>query len=120
MKSSEARQILSPSAETSLATRIKRLLKEYRPNGFLTSHQVAELADVSVRTLQRRLADEEISFSQVVEAARFEVAKDLLEHRKSNMQQIAEEVGYTNVSNFSRAFKRFTGKPPSTYLENEK
>ena len=75
--------------------------------------QVADLAGTSVRTLQRRLAADGLSFSEIADNARAELAAEMLCHTDASLSEIAREVGYSAVSNFSRAFRHWTGKTPA-------
>jgi AraC-like DNA-binding protein len=75
----------------------------------------AELAGLSVRTLSRRLAEEGTSYERLVEQTRFSAAVDLLRNNQLRLIDIAYELGYTDPANFTRAFRRWAGMPPSEY-----
>jgi len=75
----------------------------------------AELAGLSVRTLSRRLAEEGTSYERLVERMRFAAAVDLLRGDQLRLIDIAYELGYTDPANFTRAFRRWAGMPPSEY-----
>ena len=75
----------------------------------------AELAGLSVRTLSRRLAEEGTSYERLVEQTRFSAAVDLLRDGQRRLIDIAYELGYTDPANFTRAFRRWAGMPPSEY-----
>lgn len=68
-----------------------------------------------VRTLQRRLNDAGLTFSQLVDESRFNIARHELKSGKKNIATIARELGFTDASNFSRAFYRWSGITPSKY-----
>jgi AraC-like DNA-binding protein len=74
----------------------------------------AELA-VSVRTLQQRLAEEGTRFSQVLTDARRDLAEEFLRSGEVGNDEIAYLLGYSEVSVFSRSFKKWTGQNPSAY-----
>lgn len=79
---------------------------------------VARLADrlgMSVRTLHRRLADQGVTFKSVVDQTRKELAIGYLSNSKLPIVDIAERVGFTEATNFRKAFRRWTGKVPSDY-----
>jgi AraC-like DNA-binding protein len=63
---------------------------------------------MSTRTLQRQLAQEHLSFSDIIDERRHQVVLRLLRQRR-RFEELADVLGYTDVSNFSRAFKRWTG-----------
>lgn len=87
---------------------IRAMLREGSP----TVEHLAELADMSVRTLQRRLAEEGLSYSGLVEEARRDVALAALCTAGDRIGDIAAQVGYAKHSSFSRAFRRWTGQAP--------
>lgn len=83
--------------------------------GFSSMPEVAEKLHISERSLQRKLTEEGVSFRDLVEDLRFKKALALLKNRSLTLKFIAEHLGYTDVTNFSRAFKRWTGKSPRRY-----
>lgn len=82
-----------------------------------TAERVAEQLHVSVRTLHRRLARNDTSFSDVLNRVRKENAKELLAQTLLPIEDVAEILGYAEAASFSRAFKNWTGMPPSTYRQ---
>jgi AraC-like DNA-binding protein len=76
---------------------------------------VAEIAGLSERTLQRRLAQCGRTFYRIVEEVRFDIASDLLADPSRNIIDIAHAACYGNAPHFSRAFKRLTGMRPRDY-----
>jgi len=111
----KARRLLSSSPDGEFKTALLTVLKGYRSAGWLTIGDVAKLAELSVRTLQRKLAEEGADFSDVVEQVRHELAVDLLENTDVTLTEIAGELGYSTLPNFSRAFKRWTGTSPGEF-----
>jgi AraC-like DNA-binding protein len=78
------------------------------------SEVAAELA-VSERTLRRQLAAAGTSFGALVADVRRQLAVELLIDTNLTVEQIAFELGYAETSSFTRAFTRWTGRPPSRY-----
>ncbi len=76
---------------------------------------VAEIAGVSVRSLQRRLSENGSSYSRVVDQARYQAASRLLRESDTRITDIAIDLGYTDSAHFTRAFKRWAGITPSEY-----
>jgi AraC-like DNA-binding protein len=68
---------------------------------------------MSVRTLQRRLADMGVSYSDLVDEVRLASALTLIDDRSIKLSEIARRLGYADAANFDRAFKRWTGLSPS-------
>jgi AraC-like DNA-binding protein len=67
--------------------------------------------------LQRQLAQEDKSFSSVVDEMRQHKATAMLRKREMSLDSIAEKLGYTDTANFTRAFKRWTGTTPKRFLD---
>lgn len=75
----------------------------------------AKAIGVSVRSLQRRLAERGLSYKQLVEQARIEAAQILLNDTTLKLADIARELGYRHGTHFSRAFKRACGISPREF-----
>src|SRR5271166_604857 len=90
--------------------------KLFRDSGvFPTLSDVADELDIHPRTLRRRLADEGTSFRALLNEARSTVAVDLLRNVGLTVEEVSTRLGYTEVSTFSHAFKRWHGVAPSAY-----
>ena len=100
---------------TSVATCLQSCLKPYLPDGYPHIGLAAEISGYSVRSLQRRLKEERTSYAQVVDKARCRVAMSTLREDRFSLTQIAEQLGYSEHSAFTRAFRRWTGMAPSQY-----
>ena len=77
--------------------------------------QVAAALNVSDRTLRRRLADEGVSFRGLLDEIREQLAEELLVTGGLPVTEVAERLGYLEVSSFSQAFRRWKGVGPRTY-----
>jgi AraC-like DNA-binding protein len=99
------------SFEDSLRTTVALLLRLGMPRVALA----AESAGMSIRSFQRRLAEAGLAFGDLVDAARFEVARDLLCDPTVRIIDVSNELGYTDSANFTRAFRRWTGLPPREF-----
>lgn len=102
------------TANETAADRVRRLLLE-KENGFPSLQVVARLFHMTSRTLHRRLADEGTSFHQLLEEVRHTLAVEHVRSGRFSIEQIAYMLGYTEVANFRRAFKRWESVPPSAY-----
>jgi AraC-like DNA-binding protein len=80
-----------------------------------TMSAVARAMHMSSRTLQRRLDAEGASFSEVVDEVRERLARRWLSDQARALADIAFELGFSDLATFSRAFKRWTGKPPGAW-----
>lgn len=77
----------------------------------------AKRLSMSARTLKRRLSERGTTFSELADDARRQRALLLLEDRRLTIEVIASKLGYSDTANFTRAFKRWTGKPPGESRE---
>ncbi|MHC4225202.1 MAG: AraC family transcriptional regulator, partial [Planctomycetota bacterium] len=75
----------------------------------------AEIAEVSPRTLRRRLDQEGTSWRRVLDRARFEACERLMLEPSLTLTEIAAELGYADQAHFTRAFRRWAGESPSSY-----
>lgn len=79
--------------------------------------QLASAINISDRTMRRRLKALGTSFRQVEQGARYEQAVKLMRNPDLSITDISEELGYSNVRAFRRAFQRWAGMLPSAYRE---
>ena len=107
---------LAPPSATPLAfaTRIEDWLRA-TPPGATGIGQAARAFGRSPRSFQRELADLGLTYADIRNAARCAVAKRLLEQTTSSITDIALEIGYSELSAFSRSFKRQVGLGPLRY-----
>ncbi len=71
--------------------------------------------NLSVRTLRRRLAAQQTTFTAIFRKWRITNAKTLLRQTDMSIHSVSQRLGYTYASNFERAFKRWTGFSPGEY-----
>ena len=76
------------------------------------AREVAGWLGVSERSLHRRLGQEGYSFRILDERVRRQLAEHLLSDSSLGLESIAHQLGYAEAASFSRAFKRWTGRPP--------
>jgi YesN/AraC family two-component response regulator len=105
----------APSRLTTTAERLRPLLAEQLHRGSPTLEQIAARLHMSPRTLHRRLAGENTSFRIVVADLRRELAERHLRENELAIGEIAFLLGFSEVSAFHRAFKRWTGWRPLGY-----
>jgi AraC-like DNA-binding protein len=86
-----------------------------KEGGARSVEEVAALMHLSPRTLKRRLAEQGVTFSSLAESELRERAMLLLRSADLSLEQVAERVGYSDVANFTRAFRRWTGHTPARY-----
>jgi AraC-like DNA-binding protein len=89
------------------------------PHGRAGMAEVAQRLGISKRTLTRRLALEGVTFGEVLDGLRFDLATRYLHEKELPISEVAWLLGYKEISAFDHAFKRWTGKTPSqTRLRN--
>lgn len=103
-------QALAPADDFSGS--LRQVIASFLTQGNPHIGVVAEVAGLSVRTLQRRLREERCSFSQLVEDARLQAARRLMRETNVKLVDVALELGYSDAANFTRAFRRWTGLSP--------
>jgi len=79
-----------------------------------TTENMAEQLHMSAATLNRKLKAEGVSFQQIKDELRFEQAKELLAQDIS-LDAVAAQLGYSDASNFTKAFKNWAGQSPAQY-----
>ena len=83
-----------------------------------SAESIASRLAISPRTLRRRLADHGYSFQDAKNLARQNRAKYYLSHTSMPLSEIAYELGYSELSAFSRAFRGWVGETPQNYRSN--
>jgi AraC-like DNA-binding protein len=96
--------VMQPDIENAIAVQL--------PHGTAHLDEVARRLGMSRRTLARRLAAEGLTFGEVLNRLRFDLAQRHIEDPALSISQIAWLLGYQEVSAFTHAFKRWTGKTP--------
>jgi AraC-like DNA-binding protein len=79
--------------------------------------EIAKRLNVSARNLQRQLSDTGVSFSEIREEVQREMAELWLIQSDRSVAEITFRLGFSDQSNFSKAFKRWTGFPPAQYRQ---
>jgi AraC-like DNA-binding protein len=91
---------------------VRTAIAETLCDGAPTIRVVAKRLGASVRTLQRRLGEHDAVFTTLVEDVRRDVALRYLADAKAELTDIAFLTGYSELSAFGRAFRRWTGSTP--------
>lgn len=94
---------------------VKSVVKTILPTGRCGAQRVAELFSMHRRTLHRALSASGTTFERLVEDVRRESAFQALEQAGISMGQLADMLGYSEVSSFNRAFRRWTGISPGDW-----
>jgi AraC-like DNA-binding protein len=108
-------EVLDPDQVTTV---VRKLLVGLFPTGEASQQIVAHRMARSVSTLQRQLTDEGTSYREVQDEIRERLAAEYVREAKYSLSQIAYLLGFSDQSNFSRAFKRWKGVSPKEF-QNE-
>jgi AraC-like DNA-binding protein len=110
------RELEKMTVSESVASRVTRLLLE-KQNGFPSLQVTSRLFHMTPRTLHRRLLEEGTSFHKLLEEVRHTLAVQHVRSGRLSIEEIAYILGYSDLANFRRAFKRWESVPPSEYRE---
>jgi AraC-like DNA-binding protein len=96
-----------------LRTRVENAISSMLPHGRVVVEDVARSLGMSERALARKLSDEGLKFTEILQQLRRDLAVRYLDDRKLHVSKIAWLLGFHEVSSFTHAFQRWTGKTPS-------
>jgi AraC-like DNA-binding protein len=102
-----------PRRVESLRTRIENAITPMLPHGTAQAANVARELGMGVRTMSRHLAAENLTFFRILDALRADLAQRYLTEPSLTISQIAWLLGFQEVSAFTHAFKRWTGRSPT-------
>ncbi|MEM9398265.1 MAG: AraC family transcriptional regulator ligand-binding domain-containing protein, partial [Pseudomonadota bacterium] len=99
--------------EDALEVRVqtRRLLRKFEGH-YPKMPQIAAMINLSSRTYRRRLADENTSYQEILDEVRAEHATQYLKESGMSIAGIAHRLGFSDPSNFRRAYHRWTGRSP--------
>jgi len=101
-------------ANESLRARVVHQLQSGLPRA-PSMRETASVLGLSERSLRRRLLEEGCTFTTLVEGVRLDLAREMLKDEARSIKEIAVELGFSELSAFHRAFKRWTGDTPVTF-----
>ena len=108
------RELLALSAGGRLVRAVRDLLWK-KDHSLRSPQEVATAMHTSSRTLRRKLGLQGSSLSSLIDGERRDRALLLLRSPELSIAQVAERLGYRNVQNFERAFRRWTDTTPAAY-----
>lgn len=98
-----------------ISRQIRTRLLNTLPAGEIDEASVAKALHMSVRTLQRKLREEGLTFKGLVDDMRRELAIEYIRDARLSLGEVAYLLGFSEPSNFTRAFRRWTGMSPNAY-----
>jgi AraC-like DNA-binding protein len=111
-----ARLLKDLEGENSVAKQTLKLLRKLEGQ-YPQMPQIANMLNLSPRTYRRRLDDEQQSFQKLLDQVRGEHATRYLQNTRLPLSSIAYMVGFSDSSNFRRAYRKWTGKSPREVRE---
>jgi AraC-like DNA-binding protein len=110
-----AEALAALGGDGSLTDRIRRAIWSELSEGVPNLRRTAKSLGLSPRTLQRRLAEEDTSFEEIVTNLRHDLAARLLQDRRLAVYEVAFTLGYAHPSQFHRAFQKWYGLTPRAF-----
>ncbi len=117
LKTAPAQLLVKFKNSSSLTSRIREVLKTHIGEEMPTLNDVASRLYLSPQTLRRRLATEGKSYQTVKDNLRRDAAIHLLLRPELTLEDVAQQVGFSETSTFHRAFKKWTGVTPGLYRQ---
>jgi AraC-like DNA-binding protein len=109
-----ARQ-LAALDRSNVAAQCKAVLLERMSDGEPPEADMAKVLHMSRRTLQRKLAEVDLTYQKLVDETRRDLALRYIEDMGHSITEITFLLGFSGQSAFTRAFRRWTGKTPSDF-----
>ena len=101
--------------EDDIISRVKITIIELLADGRLSDGKVAETLYMSNRTLQRKLQEQGTTFKKILTDVRHELALKYIQNHQMTLTELSFQLGFSEMSAFSRAFKHWTGKSPRDF-----
>ncbi len=98
-----------------VSMQVKTQIVDQLPSGGLNERTIAGALNLSLRTLQRKLNELGTSYKALLDEARRDLASGYIQDPSYSISEITYLLGFSEPSNFSRAFKRWYGESPSQY-----
>jgi AraC-like DNA-binding protein len=113
------RELALQRSGSDFAGQIRRRLSEHQ-GSHPSVQAMAQQLNMTPRTLQRKLRQDGATYQALLDDARKDVAKWYLLKTSVPVEAIAGQLGYVDVSSFSRAFRRWFDKPPGKFRNNRR
>lgn len=111
-------QYLKRMQKQDIINRVRTIIVEELSSSAITKQRVADKLYMSSRSLQMKLAAKDTSFQEILDSTRQSLALGYLEQSAISVTEAAYLLGFSDVSNFTRAFKRWTGKSPREFRQS--
>jgi AraC-like DNA-binding protein len=95
--------------------RIQRVMRTLLATGCIGQDEVARAFGMNRRTFARRLQDNGTTFRELLDAVRYDASRGLLRGSAVSLEDVANRLGYSDVTAFARAFRRWSGSSPAVW-----
>jgi AraC-like DNA-binding protein len=110
-----ALQYMTQIERDNLQGRVRDVLTQRLARGEPSQEEVAELLNMSARTLQRKLGDGGTTYKEILDETRRVLALAYLSAPRHSVSDVTYLLGFSAGSSFTRAFRRWTGQSPSDW-----
>lgn len=111
-------QYLRQLDKSDIVNRVRTMVVEEMASRALTKQHIADRLCISPRSLQMKLAARGTSFQEILDSTRKSLALSYMEQSSTSITEAAYLLGFSEVSNYTRAFKRWTGKSPREFRQS--
>jgi len=111
--------IATLSKQSDIVTVVKQLVIQQLHNELINQQYVAKQLNMSSKTLQRRLKAKKTHFKEIVDGVRLERGKNLLAHSLINIDEISQQLGFSESRSFYRWFAQKLKQTPASYRKQQ-
>lgn len=108
-------QYLSQLERQNIQNRVREVLAQRLARGEPSQEDIAEVLNMSSRTLQRKLGESGTTYKELLDDTRHALALAYLSAPRHSVSDVTFLLGFSACSSFTRAFRRWTGKSPSDW-----
>lgn len=108
-------EFLASIDKSSLPAKVRAKLIEFLPSGECSKERVARALNMSIRAFHNKLEKEGASYQELLDNTRKELAEQYIAKMDMSISEVAYLMGFSDSSNFSRSFKRWTGMSPKEF-----
>lgn len=112
------RDYLAKLDRSDIIMQVKKSLIDYLSSDNLSEELIARKLNMSLRSMQRKLSEKGSSYKVLLDETRKELAEQYVQRTDYPINDITYRLGFSEQSNFSRAFKRWTGMSPREYRQS--
>jgi AraC-like DNA-binding protein len=106
--------------DADLLSSFRALLRQHVAQGGITARHAADLVRMSPKSLARRLSAFDTTASKEILSAKMDYAKHALTTSDRSVEKISLDLGYSDASNFARAFAKLVGATPTDFRESNR